>query len=144
MTYSSGILDVNHHHGQLFVREKAPESQSLALGDLRLRDRRDVANPLHGVCLGKQHLHQLGLVRQENIDLSVTQLAGPTGLGVVKVPGNGTRGVGGGLQLDVDVEGLSGDPAHDDMDGFHVIVQNTRVSAKEGEDLVPADLEGNL
>lgn len=78
------------------------------------------------------------------VDLPVSQLAGAAGGTVIEVPLDGTGSVIGCLDLDIDIEGLSRNPAHDDMDGLHGVMENARVSAQEGEDFISAYLERNL
>lgn len=59
-TYASGVLDMLRHHGQLLFREET--SKRLVWRGQPLGNGWNISNPLHGVCLRKQNLHQFGLV----------------------------------------------------------------------------------
>lgn len=76
--------------------------------------------------------------------MPISELAGAAGGAVVEVSLDSASGVSGGLDLNEDVESLARNPAHDNVDWLHVIVENARVPAEEGKHLVSTDLERNL
>lgn len=105
-----------NQHGKLLVRNKTSEREIRGLVNVRLAIR-----PLDTVSLREQLPHEILLASHGNLDKSVADPAGATSSRILQVTLDRANGVARRLKLDVNVQRLSGDAAHDDVDGLHVV-----------------------